>query len=1217
MNRPDLPLYKLDFTGVSEFNKITHEYGARSETKFTEVMIPLQAPFYINSVKLFHLSGEPMVLDKDYEFYGLLSNLTEHTAKSVGLFIRLKKESIKEWYIDYQCVGNFNKLTDEILQMLKSITQDDRPIDWENIDNKPLWFIPRLHRHDYTFHFFGFTDLAKELLRVGTSTTHFPKGVQIRLETFQERLDAYIVSYQKVLYDLIDEHDKGRVDNHGVNKAEIGLDLVDNFKTATLSETADGDRSDLHVTVKNAAAAAELAGGRNQRLFPSGSLPILRYGADSFIPPKIDGSYEGMGGIYQKSGVNVENNGEMLILQRRNNGKVKGLYFVRGTRWDTDRPIWEFTGYRYNHPTAIADGANLNAILTGSNGQIMVIGDEDKKIWYWVEANGTFDPSKHVLNRISGDWLTWCHRWTAGVVLADKNYKEFNGIGLALTQIEVKSLRASFPPQGAGAREVDGWCFFANIAMDGSYRQSIVDFTVPGLGYGNFKDKAFTPGPSVFENGKITQCEFRPTAPLQELWRYQTPDIFVRKAPDGRWGLYIDYRLYWIVADTLEQGSGTHCWRGYFTVTNGTTPTLLITPGPEEKVYTVDSKNVNGPLTDPKYLYYKIAKFDYAYQSNGCSVLVGDKHRLIFRSGNGFTIPLEIRVHETTNYADGDNLSGLKLTDVEPQTSYSLVNELNPIGLGSGFMNQFYGICDTDDPSSGIIFARQVVSDLEEQKIKGNSKWVARPMDYLAPTWHGKWDNVATMTLGGKTVSHYPFVNKAYEMNIGPAIVMSTASQPDNIGMPNRKDTWTDIFGADAFSTLTGKTINRDTSITGDGLLRFKNVIKLVGNVVTYTPLIVYNVGKAILSQVPAELAKKGVSATDLAKSWSVIKCWDKSNNPFFMLVISFKVPDPGNPITDIVKLCMAPVKFVTVGSPVTKDGYQYYDDVTIQYLQPLCDPIIMFSSAIKNLSAYGIGTDPAHHSALNLTQRNSDTSSAPITLVLRTLHRYSVIGNVRCVEMALDIGPDLVIGRFTAMYRTPVNPETAYAYVFTPGFAISYIVDDQLITEGAGLCSRGFGSHSSKTLYDQLLSMNVQEMPFLGMSNLLVSSYTVYFKEIKNVILGGKSYDIPATYINLRDIDTNPANKTFYAYLKYKGGQPVYEIGLTVVPETPVSGLIAIIRCGPSQIESIIPYNRFSMVGVGVSATRQGSTIPASVGSSFDFGDTSQILQDGDFLPE
>ena len=298
---PDIPRFKLDLEGNSKFNAIPKEYGKRSNEKNNEIFVPQYAPFYINSFKMYFKTGEPMVLGEDYEFYGIMSKLTEYTAKPVGLFVKLLKPEITEWYSSYQVVGNFNKVNDDIILMLKAIAEDDRTVDWNNIDGKPEWFNPKLHQHDLTYEIFGFTDLInawemlidKDILGKGNLT--------MMLESFEEKLDVYINGFRQQTVKLLERHKANKTDAHGVQKDQIGLDKLDNFKTASLSETVDGKTTERHITVYNAAKVATMMTGQNARLLDSGKLPIFTFPSDPADPVVTKSTVPGEYVLYCKA----------------------------------------------------------------------------------------------------------------------------------------------------------------------------------------------------------------------------------------------------------------------------------------------------------------------------------------------------------------------------------------------------------------------------------------------------------------------------------------------------------------------------------------------------------------------------------------------------------------------------------------------------------------------------------------------------------------------------------------------------------------------------------------------------------------------------------------------------------------------------------------------------------------------------------------------------
>lgn len=1212
MNREDHGLYKLDLTGVSPFNQITLEAGERSENPHNNFFIPLQAPFYINSVKMYFPNGQRMELDVDYEFYGIMGGLTKYTNKPVGLYIRILNKEVTNWKIDYQTVGNFNKLSNEILNMLRNLTEDDRKVHWDNIDNKPLWFIPDIHQHDWTYQFFAFADMAKQILRLITIQENNTPNVSIRLNKFQERILVYIEEYRKQLFKLIDDHDLAHNNEHGVTKAALGKDLVDNFATATLQETLEGIRTDLHITPYNATKAAELAAGRNERLFPAGALPILRYGSDSFIPPKIDGSFEGLGGTIHRCAATIESNGDLLVLQRRNNGRIKGLYFIKCQRWGEGRPIWENTGYRYSHPTATADGANLNAVINGSGPNILIVGDEDKNIWYWAVTNGTLDPSRHILKRITGDWLNYSSNWRLAQVCADRNHREFNCIVMGAEAALIKTLRPSFIISPTSDTSLDGWLVFTNIYQDGTYKLANIDFETDD---GKMNDQVFTPYIRKYDNNnKIVRAAFLPTKPLYSFWQYRSPHVFMKKHTNGNWGVMVEQSCFWVTDGSNLSQLLTVVWKGLFQPINGTTPTVKIERGPGEKLYTINPENITLSPDYEDFKNYKIPQFVFTAQDNAGSVFLSDDLRLEVSPIISPTVPLVGRLFKNGIYKTAETM-----IDKEDPINFKIldditIDEKNPLGFSAGNFNPWCGVADDRDPTTSVVIVRQSVTDLDERLTKGTSKWIARATNFLNADWSTRTNNLLTMTFGVTPVKHYPLLNQSYDLNLGPQCVITQAAMPGVVA--GRNNTFRKFLGADACSTLLGS-----PSDIGDGLLCYENDIRIVGKEIKIIPKVVYQLKQAMNRQLSIELAKIGVTGKDVSKSWTLTRAWTTTNEEFFILLVSWKEA-AGNNISSIY-MSAAPVKIVPIGTPTTVDGYQYYSDVNITFLKNFISKVLFHDTAYTDTEVLGFPNQLTSHSAVNFQSWNVANSSGVLVNTggifaqCRSLHRYGVIGDTLMPGMGLEIANDFTISRARAYKAPSVIMESIS--VITPGPTLGVpTTQNRALTEGAGIIARKYTVPANGNYYDRVGSSGYETDNTMTFSNLLSSTFTIYFKAMKNVILGGKAYDIPATYMDIRDIDSNPANKSFYVYLKYGVGRPIYFITPTQSAETAVNSLIASVICGASQINTIVPYNRFSMDGAIIGETRQGSIILATGGSIYEVADTSSILNPAtDFVPE
>lgn len=1224
MNRPDYKLYELDLTAKSTFNAINGEYGKRNGGEFENLVIPINAPFYQESVKMYHPDGSPMIFGEDYEFYGIMADLTAYTAHDVGLFIKLNKPEITEYIIDYQIVGNHNILTREILNMLRTAAQDDRPVEWNNIDGKPLWYDPKLHQHDYTYDFFLFGDLAKQIKRVQSFSGSFNNGVQTQLDTFLLRADAYIAQYTSVIKSLLDTHDASKVDPHGVWKTHIGLGDVDNFKTASLQEVIEGVRDDLHMRPADAVKAVELVAADNQRLYPSGNLPLLRYGSDGYIPPKIDGSFEGMGGRVLRGGACIESDNTLVFLQRRYNGREKGLYFLRCQRWETERPSWDFTGYRYKHPTATADGANINVMLSGSTGNFLVIGDEDKNIWYWAYGNGTFNPDRHVLNRISGDWLKYGSLWRYAQVIAPEDDKGVVGIVQAISSQECKVLRPSFI-KGPSDNPCEGWSLFLNIAGGGVFDQATIDYDTQIPGIGNPKDKLFIPYPMQMDgNGNVTRCTIKPkTNPLRSVWMFHNPNAVLRKGADGSYSIAMGSIIYFEDAVTSNGSYRVVLWRGTLqpTITGGKTTCKLI-PGKNERLYTVEVNDwdVNPDQSTADFVKYKDDESDNTHQFGpeviGGSVYLRGGYKLRLASSNGVTIPCVVRLWKNSGYADADLLRD---GGGSSQMIYDIVmREQNPIGLSAGFSNSFYGVANSEDPLSSVVIAREMIGMPGiTTDISGKTIWKARRSNFL----NSNWDVVpgGNVTLGGVSAVSHQYGNEVYKLNIGPGVVLCGRESLPSNPLQVKKAGYADIFGADPFTTIDGVVKTPAGKVKGDGLLRLRNSISLVGDTITYKPLVVCNVRDEILRVLPAMMTSLGMGTTQLADTWTLLRTWDLQHKEYFVLMVGDILPNPApNQNLGMMRVAVAPIEITPVGPGVQKDGYTYHDKVTISFTKPLTGPTALFDRVWSTAPIIAIDS-PQHLSGASMTGINRKDANGNVLKQYVYGHgsfHISVVGNALFMAPLIEVQPDRTL-KVVAFHHTEVGVSDR-GTIMKPGGGMGFAGYVLGSTEGSAVVYQEYNDPGvGNDIAPNILANTASGVPKIGFNNLVSGGFVVYFKEIDNLLIAGKKYNMEGSYQDLRNVDPNPANKTFYIYLRYWMGGPAHVIETSMLPETSVCGLVAIVRCGATQIESITPYNRFTMDGIQISSSRQGSSIIGARGSVYNVGDDVNILLPTDFLPE
>lgn len=1206
MFKQDIPLYKLDLTGKDHLNLVPQEYRSRTEVKNNHIFVPNHAPFYQESFELYHPNGELMVEGEDYEFYGIMTQLTKFTSKSVGLYVRLLKDSITEWYSSYQVVGNFNKLTNEILLMLKDLDQDDRQIHWDNISDKPTWWVPELHQHDWTYDISGFEDLVNILTDVAEMQATFNSNFTISMDAFNARLDRYILGYKKVVMDILANHAGSKNNNHGVNKAGIGLPLVDNYGTANFDETLLGESDQLRITPFNAARVASLASGRNTRLFPAGSLPILRYGNDTFIPPTIQGSFEGQGGYNFRGCVNKESSGAMLILQHRNNGVTRGLYFLASNNAESPTPEWIFTGYRYQHPTATADGANLDTVINGSGRRIMVVGDALKNIWYWCETHGTLNPARHTLIKIKGEFLARGpdhHQYDTLIV--NEDYKSQFFILSGQNHAQVTALRPGWPSAGStgnGDRSIEGYVFYVCVNGGDTFNTTTVSFTEnSGV---TIASPLFLPYVRKMGSGatagRIIEFDATFTTPVTTVYFYRGVYVqSMKMSAPNQYAFKLHQYVYSVSADTGLGMARQIEWKGTLEY-NPVNNILKITRGPGEKLYRMDPSQ---PIGNDVEEHVEYRKWKLSYHNFVNEPAIGqveynvNNWLMVIEPVTSGVLPCRVRIYQPNTKKTPELLIGPVEDFHHIFTSAYIVPEINPAGYATGFSDPVVILADTTRPETGTVLSRQTrVSN--QQMVH---EMIGRKMPFLLADWTVDNSIVQSMTLGGTVISTFPLTPETVKTDHGPGGVWCNhgfSSTPANSAAVRER--FTRLKGADG----TGN-INGIPGVPGDWL--FASVVKntLVNNKVTIQPTLVYHMQDVIMNQIKPYLQGKGWHTKYIADAWTCATVYNRAGVEGLMILVTERAEGSG---PQPVKSAIFVGTLTGTGTPTTVNGYTFYQNSTFNFGNRHSENTPL-GSALANA---GPMASLGHRSGQCITETNIGTSPASqnTTLaVIRSLHKYAIVGDTASVTIIVEFNNDWSITRTTPFYEATTPYGTSITFI--PGWTMGRISNSNAeLARGAALVGTAYLTSGSASKYDavvgDILDNTRQRMIF---SNLLVSQYVVYFQMANGVILAGRAYDIPGTFIDIRDIDSNPAGKTFYVYLTYLAGEAIYQISSDVRPETPAQSMIAKVVCGTTQIDNIIPYNRFTLDSAIISDARQGSAILTTGGSVFEIGNTSMIF--------
>lgn len=192
---------------------------------------------------------------------------------------------------------------------------------------------------------------------------------------------------------------------HRVNHWQVGLGLVDNFKTATDEQAAEGGHDDLFITPSGyTLLAGKIFGDFEDKVHHQGINPISSYGEMGFIPPDIYGSFEGSvassGG--DTSCMMIEDDGTLVGLRYGTNGIESGLYYFYKTNAEFSiesiPPVR--TNYKY-YPPGIPTGLELALPRPSCDNGVLIVNlkhpdSNPNKAEYIISlTNGTLDQTKH------------------------------------------------------------------------------------------------------------------------------------------------------------------------------------------------------------------------------------------------------------------------------------------------------------------------------------------------------------------------------------------------------------------------------------------------------------------------------------------------------------------------------------------------------------------------------------------------------------------------------------------------------------------------------------------------------------------------------------------------------------------------------------------------------------------------------------------------------
>lgn len=162
----------LDLTGTNPDNLVVGEEHTLS-SRPTKSLATQQGPFYGESITITD-NGVPLVRGIDYLLPNLHQEATLKTGKEVySIVLIIKSQVSSKVTVNYQAIGGHYNTTGSnvaIASLFETLRNDNRPVQYDNVLNKPKDYDPTNHRHLLT-DVFGFEAVVDHLERIKNAIT--------------------------------------------------------------------------------------------------------------------------------------------------------------------------------------------------------------------------------------------------------------------------------------------------------------------------------------------------------------------------------------------------------------------------------------------------------------------------------------------------------------------------------------------------------------------------------------------------------------------------------------------------------------------------------------------------------------------------------------------------------------------------------------------------------------------------------------------------------------------------------------------------------------------------------------------------------------------------------------------------------------------------------------------------------------------------------------
>lgn len=1184
MNFPIVPEYQKDILNVNPENEVIREpFEIPAGAKKGFIIVPVHSPFFVKSLKLFNQNGQELTAgDKgDFRIYRIMGDLTSLAAQPVSCMIEILNTDLRSGHMEYDIVGHFSLFDAAFLKMIVAVANDDRPVWWENIRNKPQWFRPKLHGHSLLYEVVAMKDmvaLVDSMLGILKAKDRTP--LEIKFDHYLKLISHYIRTYKTELLLALQRHE-GAYNAHGWSKATSGLEKVDNYPTARGAELLQ-PRQDRHITPDGIKTIMNAYGFNSSELLEQNKLPISQFGNTNFIPPSIDGSFEGLGGRSETGAITMESDGSLAILWNRMDGRIDGLYY--SMIQNPKSPDVLYSSYKYTHQRFIADGTNPCLIAAGSGEDVILVADDRAQRYYVGVTNGTLDASKHVYSEINlnalrdslgqpganlgnyinrmnvalmGNWIyiIFAHTMKDGVLEEDKYangmcaYRYFYRVPLA----DVKAQR---PVTAVATRvsfmDADG--VQVNNSTFWRWDTPVVEELTQGYYFYHkhyFRFKQNQVAVAGYYRGQNTLVVQHP----------DKPGIYVIKMLTGFWSRWLGSSN----APTFQlQIEMTY----EFNPTTGVMTLLNKTPNDQE----VDFENM------PTWNDTRLFNFSFYDTQPGIQVMADGT--AVAAGGNYQSFPRMVSIGRMENFRN-------KYETIRRQWNTDMGNTIQLTTITENIISP---LISSVKPKSMILGNGGDCYVALENGNTGNSKLYYRASaGKLAPR-----ANVNNLFVGN--VVSRPLTNTVYEVKAvvqqGAAYVTVPSARLDAYGTDLAEYAF--CMGVQQFMLDTNRLGGEWPTTTNPNDIMMK-----VAHTKRFDPDGTITMTSDATLLYPAAIVEQlKLQVEEVAKMQQCPK-------------VVVTVCDPtGGPLT--AKFGWLPVlvqvHYAEVGTTIRRCTFM---SIQPTYSGPANARVVTGFTVLDKMH----GIYPL--SAFGLTATDWSISMAGATQW--TFHGamrcgyYLDNGNIRGFfdsgvsssgsGDSHQVGASFLFNQTTKRWLNPEGGETSL-YITGQGGSSTH----RSVTPDNGIST--MFAYASSTGGAALLFNGAVNKPLLASAYPEVG-WSIFAQTAIKVTFQGRAYNMPPGTIDLRNVVPNPANKTFYMYALIKNGVPLYEVTEEKRLESPFQVWIGKIVTGASQILTIERFNVATINSSRVSEIKRGNSIPASSGLANEEGQLPWLRAD------